>query len=143
MFLGEYQHTLDAKGRVVLPASFRSELPEGSVMARKIDGCLAVYPSSVWTDVATQAREWSRKGSRERQAARALFAGATPLNPDRQGRIVVPQHLREYAGLGRDVVVAGMDTHVEIWDTERWREQRAEGERSLAGAADDLRDLGI
>lgn len=141
MFLGEFQHTLDAKGRVILPAKFRDELEDGAVIAKTRERCLAVYPPEAWDEVARRAREQFARGARERQAARSLFAGAAEVSPDRQGRIAVPPNLRDYAGLGKDVVVTGAFTHIEIWDTGEWHRHNAEGEESLAGA-EDMPELG-
>ena len=95
MFLGEYQHSLDAKGRVILPARFRDQLEGGAVMARALDGCLAVYPVDEFDRLATRIREVRERGGEQRQAARTFFAGAVEIAPDKQGRVAVPQHLRD------------------------------------------------
>ena len=125
MFLGEYQHSLDAKGRVILPARFRDQLEGGAVMAKALDGCLAVYPDR---RVPARGRQPAgspvERGARERQAARTFFAGAVEITPDKQGRVAIPQHLREYAGLDREVIVAGNFDHIEIWDAATFRETR-------------------
>jgi len=105
MFLGEYQHSLDAKGRVILPARFRDQLEGGAVMARALDGCLAVYPVDEFDRLATRIREVRERGGDQRQTARTFFAGAIEIAPDKQGRVAVPQHLRDYAGLEREVIV--------------------------------------
>jgi MraZ protein len=133
MFLGEHQHSLDAKGRVILPARFRDQLEGGAVMARALDGCLAVYPTSEFDRVARKLREARERGPRERQAARTFFSGAAEITPDKQGRVAVPQHLREYAALEREVIVAGSFDHIEIWDARRFRERDQEGIASIVG----------
>ena len=94
MFLGEHQHSLDAKGRVILPARFRDQLEGGAVMAKALDGCLAVYPVEEFQRVAANLREKRARGATERQAARSYFSGAVEIAPDKQGRVAVPQHLR-------------------------------------------------
>jgi MraZ protein len=127
MFLGEFRHSLDAKGRVILPAKFRDELEGGAVMARALDGCLAVYPQDEFDRLAARLRDARERGQHERQAARTFFSGAVEIAPDKQGRVAVPQHLREFAALDRDVVVAGGFDHVEIWDAQRFRERDQEG----------------
>jgi MraZ protein len=127
MFLGEHQHSLDAKGRVILPVRFREQLEGGAVMARALDGCLAVYTLDEFDRVARKLTAVRERGARERQAARSFFAGTERVVPDAQGRVPVPQHLREYAGLGRDVTVVGSYDHIEIWDRERFRARDAEG----------------
>lgn len=137
MFLGEHQHSLDAKGRVILPVRFRDQLEEGAVMARALDGCLAVYPLSEFSRVAAKLREARERGTLERQAARSFFSGAVEITPDKQGRVAVPQHLRDYAGLERDAIVAGNFDHIEIWDAQRFRE------RDLVGTASIVEGEGI
>jgi MraZ protein len=142
MFLGEYQHSLDAKGRVILPAKFRDQLFGGAVVAKGLDGCLCIYTAEEFERVAEAAREAARRSDRERQAARSLFAGAAEVVPDKQGRIPIPQPLRTYAGLGREVVLAGVFSRVEIWDTERWDERERIGEEELV-SGEHTRDFGI
>jgi MraZ protein len=132
MFLGEYQHSLDAKGRVILPARFRGQLEGGAVMARALDGCLAVYPLAEFDRVARKLRDARERGPRERQAARSFFSGATEFTPDGQGRVAIPQHLREYAALDREVIVSGSFDHIEIWDAQRFRERDQQGVASMA-----------
>ena len=142
MFLGEFQHALDDKGRVTLPRRFRDDFLEGAVIAKALDGCLAVYTNAEWERVANEAVAHSRGGTREREAARSFFAGAVEVTPDRQGRIPTAASQRAYAGLDKDVVVAGVYSRVEIWDSLRWNERHARGENALANAQ-DLPDFGI
>lgn len=144
MFVGQYRHSLDAKGRVILPAKFRPQLEAGAYMARGLDGCVCVYPADEWERVATNMRELSIRGGAQRQAARTFFAGASEVDPDRQGRVQVPAHLRDFAGLApdREVVVAGASSRVEIWDAERWRTLEQEGEQAIT-SAQDLPDFGL
>ena len=140
MFIGEYSHSLDDKGRVVVPVKFRDRLA-GAVMTKGRDGCLCLYPQDEWERVASEAREMSKRGSNERQAVRTFFAGATDAAPDKQGRVALPQHLREFAGVDREVVVAGVYSRVEIWDRDRWQARATQGDDAIAG--DDLPDFGI
>ncbi|HEX5614173.1 MAG TPA: division/cell wall cluster transcriptional repressor MraZ [Acidimicrobiia bacterium] len=142
MFLGEFQHSLDAKGRVILPSRFRDELDGGAVMAKALDGCLAVYPAGEFEKVAERVRDMAQRGATERQAARSFFAGALEVAPDKQGRVAVPAHLRDFAGLTRDVVVVGNLLHIEIWDAERWRDADRVGAAAIS-AADELPALGM
>jgi MraZ protein len=134
MFLGEHQHSLDAKGRVILPARFRDQLEGGGVMARSLDGCLAVYPLEEFGRLAEKLRQARERGAKERAAARSFFAGAVEITPDKQGRVAIPQHLREFAALDRDVIVAGNLDHIEIWDSQRFRESDREGTASISEA---------
>jgi MraZ protein len=131
MFLGEHQHSLDAKGRVILPARFREQLEGGAVMAKALDGCLAVYPIAEFDQVAEKLRATRGRGAVERQAARTFFAGAVGIAPDKQGRVAIPQHLREYAAFDRDVIVAGNFDHIELWDAQRFREADRIGTASI------------
>ena len=144
MFLGQYQHSLDEKGRVILPAKFRSQLEGGAYMARGLDGCVCVYPTDEWERVSKNMRDLSTRGATERQAARSFFAGAAEVAPDRQGRVPVPVHLREFGGLSleREVVVAGVLSRIEIWDAARWMQREQEGEQVIS-AAEGIPDFGI
>ena len=141
MFLGEYQHSLDAKGRVILPARFREQLEGGAVMAKGLDGCVAVYPPTEFQRLAQTLTSARERGVRERQAARTFFAGAEPMAPDRQGRVTIPQTLRDYAHLERDVVVAGGFDHIEIWDAQAFRARNAEGMAAMAEGAEAIGDF--
>jgi MraZ protein len=144
VFLGQYQHSLDEKGRVILPAKFRSQLEGGAYMARGLDGCVCVYPTDEWERVSNKVLELATRGATERQAARSFFAGAAEVAPDRQGRVPVPVHLREFAGLSleREVVVAGVLSRIEIWDAARWAQREQEGEQAIS-AAEGIADFGL
>src|SRR5690349_10618614 len=117
MFLGEHQHSLDAKGRVILPARFRDQLEGGAVMAKALDGCLAVYPVDEFERVAANLREARARGATERQAARSYFSGAVEITPDKQGRVAVPAHLRTFANrseerrVGKECRARGWSEH--------------------------------
>jgi MraZ protein len=141
-FLGEYQHALDAKGRVILPAEFREPLANGAVLTKVLDGCLAVYSREGFEEMAEQVRQSARRGAKERRAARSWFSAARPFTPDKQGRVAIPQTLREYAGLERDVMVLGVDNRIELWNPGRWREHEAEGQADIA-SGEDLADVGF
>jgi MraZ protein len=131
MFLGEHQHSLDAKGRVILPARYRDQLEGGAVMTKALDGCLAVYPVAEFRQRARHLQEARSRGPVERQAARTFFAGAVEVTPDKQGRVPIPQSLREYAELDRDVIVAGVFDHLELWDAAAYRERDRVGTASI------------
>jgi transcriptional regulator MraZ len=131
MFLGEHQHSLDAKGRVILPARFRDQLEGGAVMTKALDGCLAVFPVAEFRQRARKLQDVRGRGPIERQAVRTFFAGAVDIAPDKQGRVAIPQPLREYAALDRDVIVAGQYDHLELWDATRFRERDRVGTASI------------
>ena len=133
MFFGEHQHALDPKGRVILPARFRDQLADGAYVTSEIDGCLAVWTPDDFDARAREMREKARGSADDRQVARAFFAGTVEAPPDRQGRIAIPQHLRDFAGLVRDVVITGQFDRIEIWDATRWADEKARGNRGLAG----------
>jgi MraZ protein len=124
MFLGEYTHTIDDKGRVTIPARFRAELAAGLVVTRGFDRNLMVYPITEWQEMADRVAARPVSDESVRAFRRRIFAGATDLEPDRQGRIVLPQYLREFAGIDGEVVVAGMYDYIELWDAEAWRDVR-------------------
>jgi MraZ protein len=139
MLLGEYDHTIDDKNRLTLPAKFRQALADEVVVARGMDGCLVVYTRANWDEfVAARMQGLSPFSKEARQMSRFIFAGATEAELDKQGRVMVPPALSEHAGLGRDVVVAGLRDHVEIWDRARWREQLKEVEGSVELVAERI-----
>lgn len=131
-FTGQHQRSLDPKGRVILPPRHRDLLAEGAVMVRSLDGCLGVYPLDAFDRVAERSREMRERGPVERDVVRTLFAGAVEFEPDRQGRVMIPAPLREYARLDRDVVIAGNDDHAEIWDAQAWAERQVSGSTAMA-----------
>ncbi len=136
MFLGEFRHSLDAKGRIILPARFRGDLEAGLTIARGFDGCLWVLPRDAWQSYAQRViQRTSFADPRARSLARYLFSGATEDRPDRQGRVSVPENLRRHASLelNGDVVVIGVGDRIEIWDPERWEAQHAQAEAHLQG----------
>ena len=143
MFFGEYEHSLDAKGRIILPAKFRDRLEGGGFITKVLDGCLAVYTAEEFEKVATDMQEKARRGQMERNVVRSFAAGTAEVLPDRQGRVAIPATLRDFAGLEREVMVTGAINRIEIWDAARWRDVNRQGEQLLAGAQPGLDDLGI
>lgn len=133
MFLGEHQHTLDEKGRVILPARFRDRLSGGLVFAAGQDRCIDVYPVGTFERRVAELRALPREDQRVRAYLRTLLAGAHQDTPDGQGRVTVPPRLRQYAGLDRDLTVVGADEKVEIWDRATWGAYRDEAEQLFAG----------
>ena len=134
MFLGEHSHSLDVKGRIILPARFREQLNVAYITS-ETDGCLAIWPPEEFQERAREMKDRSRGSTEDRNVARFFFAGAQESSPDKQGRIALPQHLREFAHLEKDVVINGAFDHVEIWDAAVWREKKASGEQALAGSS--------
>jgi MraZ protein len=131
MFFGEHQHSLDEKGRVILPSRFRDQLAEGAFVTSEVDGCLAVWRAEDFDARAREVRELARAGAAGRNAARAFFAGTVDVTPDKQGRFAIPTHLRTFAHLERDVVITGQFDRVEIWDANTWKVHKRTGEAAL------------
>ena len=126
-FLGEHPRSLDAKGRVILPARFREKLEGGGVMVSAIDGCLSVYTMDAFETFAAKVAATREQGPEQRDAARAIFAGSTDFVPDRQGRIAIPPKAKAHAGLERDGGVVGNFDHFQIWDARRYAEHDSRG----------------
>ena len=122
MFLGTYTPKLDEKGRFFLPAKFREELDEGLVITRGQEHCLAVYPMSTFVEMTREIAKGSVSVKKVRDYQRMLAAGASDTAADKQGRVMVPPMLRRYAGLGKEIVIVGAITRIEIWDAARWEE---------------------
>ena len=139
MLLGEYEHTIDDKGRLTLPARFRARFGDGLVVTRGLDGCLYAYTRPDWERlVDTRLRDLDPLDPRGRALQRYFFASASEAEPDRQGRVVIPAPLLKAAGLDREVVVAGVYDHLEIWDRASWRAQMADVEGSAEHVAERL-----
>jgi len=124
MFLGEFNHTIDEKGRVTIPSRFRPELARGVVLTRGLDGCLALYPNAEWETLAQQLKALPLTNRRARDFRRFMFGSATEAVPDRQGRVLIPAYLRQYAAIDGEVTVVGMNTYIEIWNSETWQAMR-------------------
>ncbi|MCM1245437.1 MAG: division/cell wall cluster transcriptional repressor MraZ [Roseburia sp.] len=121
MFMGTFDHSIDTKGRVIVPAKFREALGDSFVVTLGLDGCLFVYPEEEWQDFVKQLKELP--GSKEaRKLQRYFMAGAAPCDVDKQGRVLIPSSLREKAGLEKDIVFVGVMSKIEIWSKERWEE---------------------
>lgn len=124
MFLGEFTHSLDSKGRLTIPSKFRDKLVQGLVVTRNpAGGCLLLMPLDEWGAVADRVSRLPLTDRRSALLRRALFSAAEDLKPDRQGRVLISQRLRDYAGIAGDIVIAGMNTHIELWDPQAWSEQ--------------------
>jgi MraZ protein len=123
MFLGRFNHTIDAKGRLAIPARFRNALGTDVVITRGIDRCLALYPMDTWQPFAEKVSALSISDLDARTFRRMVFAEAANVEFDRQGRILIPPELRTFGELDREVMVVGMNTYVEIWDPEQWQSQ--------------------
>ena len=137
MFLGQFKHSLDSKGRVILPVKLRKldEPVKSFTMTIGLENCIAVYPAEIWEKMTEDYENIPPTDPNGRTFLRVIFANATQVEPDRQGRIGVPAHLRVYAGIKKEVVVTGMNDHLEIWDREKWAEFTQKAEASLSDNA--------
>jgi MraZ protein len=143
MFLGEYEHTIDDKGRLTIPAKFRDELEGGVVITRGLDGCLWAFSRSEWEILAEKISKLPTTNQAARNFARFMFSNASDSIPDRQGRVLVTQNLRDYAGIQNETIVIGVMNRVEIWNPAKWSQVVAEVEEDPEAVVSQLQDLGI
>lgn len=138
LLLGTYTPKIDAKGRVALPAKFRSQLGQGLVMARGQERCVYLLPFDEFRRIASQIQRTSVGNKAAREYLRVFLSGAVDQEPDKQGRVVVPQMLRDYANLGSDIVVIGVGTRAELWNKDAWESYLAQKEEGYSDIADDV-----
>ena len=143
MLMSEYMHTIDAKGRVILPSDFRGELGETFVITTGLDGCLFIYGQTAWDTLSGKLRQLPLAKPEARAFARFFFSGARTLECDKQGRFLVPPTLRTYANLKKDVVLIGVSDRVELWDRGTWEKYNDEINPAVTEIASQLTDLGI
>ena len=125
MFFGEFEYKIDEKGRVPIPPKFRKELKEGVVLAPGVEKCIVAYTLPEWKKLAATLTTGSVTLSKLRRLNRAIFATAFSLNIDGQGRVALPIPLRQYAGIEDDVIIAGANTYLELWNKEQWESEKA------------------
>ena len=138
LLLGTYAPKIDAKGRMALPAKMRPQLGEGLVMARGQERCVYLLPATEFRRIAMQIQRTSMGNKAAREYLRVFLSGAVDQDPDKQGRVLVPQMLRDYANLGDDIVVIGVGTRAEIWDRKTWENYLADKEQGYSDIADDV-----
>lgn len=143
MFRGEYQHSIDAKGRVVLPSKFRDKLGKLFIITKGLDKCLFVYPLETWERFEAKVPHMSMGDESERWFLRTFIGGATEGEPDAQGRVNLPPSLREYAGIKKDVISLGVVNRIEIWGKERWDIYNNESNFQDKELAEKISQLGI
>ena len=137
MFMGEYHHSIDSKGRIIVPSKVRDDLGENFIVTRGLDGCLFLYPKLEWDKIINKYKELPDT-KEKRQFMRILLSGATICEYDKQGRINIPNPLVEFAKLEKDCIIIGVDEKLEIWSKERWEEFIATNEENLSDIADSL-----
>lgn len=143
MFIGEYTHTLDAKNRVSIPSKFRKELGKGAVITRGLDQSLVVYPLKEWEGMSQKLGSLPASQIEARGFARLMLAGAAQVEFDSLGRALVPEYLKAYAGLAKNVVVIGLYNRIEVWNQERWEAYKGKVEGEVGDFASKLGELGI
>jgi MraZ protein len=140
VFAGEFSHSLDEKSRLAIPAKFRPRFKDGAIVTRWLGGCLAIFPAAEWDAINAEIRRRPRTDPTVQHFVHFIVAGAHEADPDGQGRVVIPAHLREYAGLAGDALVIGASRNLEVWQPERWKQRLAEVQ---TGIGERLADLGI
>ncbi|QKS71531.1 division/cell wall cluster transcriptional repressor MraZ [Paenalkalicoccus suaedae] len=141
MFIGEFNHQMDTKGRVILPSKFRERLGESFVVTRGMDTCLFVYPQEEWNKLEEKLRALPFTKKDARAFTRFFFSGATESEFDKQGRVTIPQPLRSYAGLDKDCTIIGVSGRVEIWSKSTWDEYFNTSQESFSDIAEGLMDI--
>ncbi len=141
MFMGEYNHTVDEKGRLIIPSKFREELGDEFVVTKGLDGCLFVYDENEWKLLEEKLKALPLTNKDARAFVRFMLAGAAQVEPDKQGRILLPQVLRNFAGLDKDVVLIGVASRIEIWNKDKWEDTSSEG--NMDEIAEKMAELGI
>lgn len=143
MFIGEYQHTLDPKNRVIMPSKFREKLGDSFVMTKGLDNCLFVYSSEEWSIVEDKLKTLPMTNKDARAFVRFFFAGACECELDKQGRILMPNNLKEYAKIDKELVIIGVSTRIEIWSRDEWNKFNNDANISYEDVADKMSQLGI
>lgn len=143
MLLGEYAHNLDTKGRMAIPAKFREKITAGAIITRGLDNCLFLFTAAEWELLAAKLMALPLAQADSRAFVRLMLAGAMDVPLDNQGRILIPDYLRRYAGLTREVIVTGLYNRIEIWDRETWNRYQKKTESASEEIAERLGELGI
>lgn len=143
MFIGEYNHSIDAKGRLIVPSKFREALGDAFFVTKGLDGCLSVYPTEEWKIFESKLRSLPITNKNARKFTRFFLAGASECEIDKQGRILIPAPLREYAGLVKDAVLVGVSSRIEIWSRDKWAEINDIDVDDMSDVAEHMEELGI
>lgn len=143
MFIGEHQHTIDIKKRMAIPAKFRDALGSRAVVTRGIDTCLSIYSMEEWKKLASKLETLPISQNKARSFVRMMLSGASDSNLDKLGRILIPDYLREYAKLEKEVVILGISNKIEVWDKKIWENYKKENESNVDKIAEELKELDI
>jgi len=143
MLIGEYTHSLDAKGRVSIPVKFRSELGSSAIVTRGLDNCLFIYPKGEWEIMVEKIANLPVSSSKARAFARHMLSGAMEVEIDKLGRCLIPGYLRDFAGVKKETVLTGVSDRIEVWNKSSWDSYRKTTEKDVNAIAEDLGELGI
>jgi len=143
MFIGEYNHNLDDKGRLAIPVKYRTILKKGAVVTKGLDNCLFLYSKEQFDKIAQKFAALPLSQAKARAFTRHMLAGAMEVEFDNQGRVTLPEYLRKFSGLKKSIIVAGLYNHLEIWDEAAWNKYKSEAEKNSNAIAEELGDLGI
>ena len=143
MLIGEYHYTLDSKKRLAIPAKFRKELGKKVIVTRGLDNCLVLYPQKEWKILSEKLSRLPSSRLDARGFTRIMLGGAVDVNLDKAGRILIPDYLKKYALLKKNVVLLGLSNRIEIWDEKRWQKYRAKTEEEIGNIAERLEELGV
>jgi len=143
MFIGEYSYTIDQKKRLAIPSKFRRNLGKKAVITRGLDNCLVVYPIEEWRKLAKKLENLPSGQTDARGFVRIMLSGAIDVQLDKLGRILIPDYLKEYSSLKKNVIIIGLSNRIEIWDKERWEDYKKKTEMAVGGIAERLKELGI
>ena len=143
MFIGEYSHTLDDKGRVAIPKKFRPDLEGGAVVTRGLDHCLFLYTRNEWEKLAEKLSSLPFAQANTRAFARLMLAGAMDVEVDKQGRIILPEYLRTYGNIKKEIVIAGLYNRLELWDAEEWKQYTKKTESESNEIAEQMGLIGV
>ena len=143
MFIGEYNYSVDTKGRLAIPSKFRAALKSGAVVTRGLDNCLFVYTKTEWTVLAKKLASLPISQANSRAFSRLMLAGAMDVKLDGQGRVILPDYLRQYAAVKKKVVIAGLFNRLEIWDETKWKSYKNQTEKDGNEIAEHLGELGV
>lgn len=143
MFIGEYTYSIDEKKRLAIPAKFRKALGKRAILTRGLDNCLVLYPIKEWENLSKKLENLPSSRTEARGFVRIMLSGAVDVVFDKLGRILIPDYLKSYASLKKNVAILGLSNRIEIWDKEKWEEYKKKTEMSTVEIAEKLKELGI
>lgn len=143
MFIGEYQHSIDEKGRIIIPSKFRDDLGDEFVMTKGLDSCLFIYPKKEWEILENKLKSLPLTNKDARAFIRFFFSGASECILDKQGRVLIPSNLREHSKMEKDAVIIGVSTRLEIWSKTMWEDYNSDDNLSYDHIAEKMAELGI